>query len=326
MPVVKGVKSPSERFAGAEETYTIEALMQDGWALQSGTSHFLGQTFAKAFDCSYTTDKGAKEYVWATSWGTTTRLIGAMVMTHSDDTGLVLPPRVAPVQLVVVPIVKSQSQRDNVDEMVTNFAEEIACRCRAAGVRVEVDARVDKRPGAKYFEWERQGVPLRLSIGARDLKSQQVEVVERHSGHKSMMPIEDMALFVMRIKQALEHVHADMYARAVERMKAKTFVVHQYDEMKQRLLQARRGDDVTDDECGTMTSSSSSSSSSHDGIGFFLAPWRCNAEAEEQIKKECKATIRCYPFAENALPLAEDVRCFYSGEKATHMALFARSY
>ena len=295
VPVVKGKKSPSERFAGADETYTIEALMQNGWALQSGTSHFLGQNFAKAFDVLYQSETGDRIFVWATSWGVSTRLIGAMVMTHSDDKGLVLPPPVAPVQVVIVPITKGSGEEH---EAIIARAQEIAAGLRARKVRVKIDDRKNIRPGAKYFEWERKGVPLRIEIGARDPASNAIQCAFRHTGVKSPKPFD--ANVYKAVEDDLQLIHDQMYSAAVERMKTKTFNVKSYAEMKQMI-----------EEGGEKS-------------GFYLVPWKCNAANEAAIKEDCKATIRCYPFEWNSSP--PNQKCFYSGEDATHMAIFARAF
>jgi len=303
VPVVKGVKSPSERFAGAEETFTIEALMQNGWALQSGTSHFLGQNFARAFDVFFQTAEGGRELVWATSWGVSTRLLGALVMTHSDDAGLVLPPPVAPVQAVIVPITKGEGEET---ALVRQHVDRMVAQLKRAGVRVKVDDRPQLRPGAKYFEWERKGVPVRIEIGPRDAKAGQCVVALRTGGDKRelALPADDQdAKFTHSISAILDEVHNDLLTKAEERMKAKTFEISTYEEMKSIL------------ESGDKSK-----------LGFFLVPWRCDAAAEDAIKDECKATIRCYPLDLNVEGAVEGKTCFYSGEPATHMALFARAF
>jgi prolyl-tRNA synthetase len=299
IPAVKGRKSPSERFAGADETYTIEAMMQNGWALQAGTSHFLGQSFARAFDVTYKSETGIDELVWATSWGVTTRLIGALIMTHSDDTGLVLPPSVAPVQVALVLIFKSDEQR----AVVLEFADTVAVRLRAAGVSVEVDDRPNMRPGAKYFEWERKGVPLRMEIGPKDVAKMAVFAARRIGGPKFSIGVDDK--FETATLAALGSIQADMLASARLRLKQRTRAVDSYDDMKHVLA-------------------SSSGGSCADEIGFFLVPWKCNAENEKAIKEETKATLRCYPIDGQGDAVGRN--CFYSGKQATHMAIFARAY
>ena len=296
VPVIKGKKSPSERFAGAEDTYTIEALMQNGWALQSGTSHFLGQNFAKAFDVLYQSETGDRIYVWATSWGVSTRLIGAMVMTHSDDKGLVLPPPVAPVQVVIVPITKgSGPEHDN----IIAKTNEIALGLRERKIRVKVDDRKNTRPGAKYFEWERKGVPLRVELGARDLASNNAQFAFRHTGIKTSKSL-DPQNFYEEVESALKEIHNEMFSAASDRLRKKTFRVSSYADMKSMI------------EGGG------------ENAGFYLVPWKCNAENEAFIKEDCKATIRCYPLEWNSAPPNE--KCFFSGQDATHMAIFARAF
>lgn len=297
MPVIRGNKSPSERFAGADDTLTIEALMQNGWALQSGTSHFLGQNFARAFDVFFQNEKGDRELVWATSWGVSTRLLGALIMTHSDDKGLVLPPPVAPLQVVVVPI-----KQDNED--VRKKVDEIFLVLKKAGIRVKVDDRENMRPGAKYFEWERKGVPIRLDVGPRDVENDAAMMVTRHDGAKDTISTGDN--LVNFIKETMDNVHNDLYAAASDRLAKKTFRLDSYDTMKSMVEKAGDGD--------------------LESAGFYLVPWKCNKANEEAIKGDCKATIRCYPFEHNQAPPAAGTKCFYSGEDATHMAIFARAF
>ena len=293
--MIKGKKSPSERFAGADETYTVEALMQNGWALQSGTSHFLGQNFAKAFDVLYQSETGDRIFVWATSWGVSTRLLGAMVMTHSDDKGLVLPPPVAPVQVVIVPITKGSGVEH---DAIIARTQEIAAGLKSRKIRVKIDDRKNIRPGAKYFEWERKGVPLRIELGARDLSSNTVQCALRHTGAKSPKAFDE--LLYKTVEEDLQLIHDQMYAAAVDRMRLKTFNVNSYAEMKSMI-----------EEGG-------------DKSGFYLVPWKCSAENEAAIKEDCKATIRCYPLEWNTTP--PNQKCFYSGADATHMAIFARAF
>jgi prolyl-tRNA synthetase len=299
LPCVKGVKSPSERFAGAAETYTIEAMMQNGWALQAGTSHFLGQSFAKAFDVTFKNDQGEEELVWATSWGVTTRLIGALVMTHSDDIGLVLPPSVAPIQVVLVCIFKNAEQKLGVME----FVDTIASRLRAMGVSVAVDDRENMRPGAKYFEWERKGVPLRMEVGPKDAAKGAVFAARRIGGKKVSMPVDEC--FEAATRAALLSIQDDMLASARLRLEKRMRRVDSYDVMTETLLESSGG-------------------AADDDAGFFLVPWMCNAENEKAIKEETKATLRCYPLG--GQEEATGKTCFYSGEPATHMAIFARAY
>ncbi|GAB5362048.1 hypothetical protein AAMO2058_000764700 [Amorphochlora amoebiformis] len=297
IPVIQGMKSEIERFAGAKETFTIEAMMQNGWALQAGTSHFLGQNFAKAFDVQYSTDTEEREYVWATSWGVSTRLLGALIMTHSDDNGLVLPPKIAPIQVVVIPIVKASG-----GEEVNEFVQELTSRLRAAGIRAHIDDRPGMRPGAKYYHWERRGVPFRMEVGARDLKKGSAFCARRHDGSKKPLQVlnedgswKDVGALV---NSELESVQEQLFTAATARRDERMHEVDSYDEMKTR-LQAEE-------------------------YGFFLVPWAANNENEEKIKADCKATIRCYPL--DAQEGVSNKKCFYSGEPATHMAIFARAY
>lgn len=312
IPVIKGVKSPSERFAGALETYTIEALMQNGWSLQSGTSHFLGQSFGKAFDVTFQDESGKRQDVWGTSWGVSTRLLGALIMTHSDDAGLVLPPRVAPIQVVVVPIIPTNGKKNkNAGEdegalALNKCVDELVADLKTAGLRVKVDDRDYVRNGAKYFEWERKGVPLRIELGPRDLKNG-VCIFKYRVGQK-----EDEKLMVElgkageAAKDGLNRLQSDLLSAASERL---TFGIRRgvsYDEMKNLLA------------CDE--------ASIYPGAGLFLVPWKCDAANEEKIKDECKATIRCYPLDENYEDMVKGKVCFYSGEPATHIALFGRAF
>lgn len=293
VPVLIGTKSENERFAGAEETFTIEAMMQNGWALQAGTSHFLGQNFAKAFDVKYAASDGTEQLVWASSWGMTTRMIGALIMTHSDDVGLVLPPTVAPIQVAVVVIFKNDEQRD----AVVPYAEEVAKRLRNAGIRTEVDDRPNVKPGAKYYEWERKGVPLRMEIGPRDAKKNAVFSARRTGGDKQSIPVDDE--FEEKAQSILNDIQTQLLSEARQRMRTRTFTPDSYEEMKTML------------EGG-------------DSLGFFLVPWKSNTANELKLKEETKATLRCYP-----AHCQDDIAgkgCIYSGEPATHMAIFARAY
>ena len=290
LPVVPGAKTASERFAGAVETFTIEAMMQNGWALQSGTSHFLGQNFARAFDVRFQDRDGERKLVWATSWGASTRLIGAVIMAHSDDDGLVLPPKIAPIQVVIVPIWRKERERED----VAAFAHQVQATLRAAGLRVHLDDRPKMKPGAKYYEWEHRGVPLRLEIGPRDLKMRSVFAARRLKGKKFGIPEAEL---VARVRETLDGIQAELLERAVARRDENTHRVDDYETFKAQL--ASRG-------------------------GWYLAPWRDSAENEAAIKAETRATIRCYPT--DAQPELGDRRCFYSGEPATHVALFARAY
>lgn len=304
IPVVRGVKSPSERFAGAEETYTIEALMQNGWALQSGTSHFLGQSFGKAFDVTFQDANGKQQDVWGTSWGVSTRLLGALIMTHSDDSGLVLPPRVAPIQVVIVPIPPKKNDVEG-KELMTTTLDNLVKGFKSAGVRVKVDDRDHVRSGAKYFEWERKGVPLRIEVGPRDLANN-VCIFKYRAGdvdEKQTVPLTEAVNEAIR---GLETLQQNLLQAATKRLNAGITTGVTYDEMKTALV---------DDEAST-----------YPGKGLFLVPWKCNAENEANIKEECKATIRCYPIEENAQDLHKGQKCFYSGDDATVMALFGRAF
>eukprot|EP00596_Hydrurales_sp_CCMP1899_P008436 CAMPEP_0119039766 /NCGR_PEP_ID=MMETSP1177-20130426/9414_1 /TAXON_ID=2985 /ORGANISM="Ochromonas sp, Strain CCMP1899" /LENGTH=623 /DNA_ID=CAMNT_0007004031 /DNA_START=257 /DNA_END=2128 /DNA_ORIENTATION=- len=317
IPTLKGLKSPAERFAGADDTYTIEALMQNGWALQSGTSHFLGLNFARAFDVFFQTETGSRELVWATSWGVSTRLVGAMVMSHSDDKGLVLPPPVAPVQVVIVPITKGSGEDH---DLVTAKVKELTAVLKAARIRVKVDDRINVRPGAKYFEWERKGVPVRLEIGPRDLSSSVAQMALRHTGAKSTIPL-DSTEIVSTVRATLETMHKDLLTAAKLRLSEGTYTVSTYADMKLMVQQSNKKDSENENEVEL----------SDDKVevrkaGFYLVPWKCDRTNEAFIKEDCKATIRCYPLALNNVPPAEGVKCFYSGDQATHMAIFARAF
>lgn len=294
MPVIIGEKSEFERFPGGLSTFTIEAMMQNGWALQAATSHFLGQTFAKAFDVTFKDADGNEQLVWATSWGMTTRMLGALIMTHSDDTGLVLPPPVAPVQVVLVLIFKNDDQR----KQVLALADEVEARLKSRGVRVAVDDRPNMRPGAKYYEWERKGVPLRMEIGPKDAAKNCVFTARRIGGKKVSVPVDDD--FEDAAVAALDAVHADLYAAAEQRLQDRTFRPSSYDEMKDAIAKAG------------------------ESSGLFLVPWNDNTANEKQVKEETKATIRCFPL--EGQDEAEGQKCIFSGEPATHMAIFARAF
>lgn len=369
VPTVRGDKSPAERFAGAEATFTIEALMQNGWALQSGTAHFLGQNFARAFDVQFQTadatgDGGSseggggggalREHVWATSWGVSTRLLGALLMTHGDDRGVVLPPRVAPLQVVVVPIYPpnaTPAARAEIDAAVQRVAQALrsatldplapvaadapdaaddgddifaavaptpyAPAASSFGfapqlprlvhqLRVHVDDRATVRPGAKYFEWERRGVPLRLELGPRDLAAQTVTLVARHSGAKRVVSTAALPALQRDVVAALDAMHRDLFAAAQQRTRQRTHRVASLDELRRHLAQTDAA-----------------------AVGWYLAPWTCDRANEEALKAETKLTLRCYPWALNAPEHAARIaqlRCFYSGRPATHLALFARAF
>jgi prolyl-tRNA synthetase len=306
IPVVPGVKSPSERFAGAEETFTIEALMQNGWALQSGTSHFLGQSFGKAFDVTFQDTDGEMKDVWGTSWGVSTRLVGALIMTHSDDTGLVLPPRVAPVQVVIVPIPPKKNDEESKIAM-DKALDGMVAGLKSEGIRVKVDDRDYVRNGAKYFEWERKGVPLRIELGPRDIKNEVCIFKYRAGEGSDKKQTVDLKTAVSAAVEGLEVMQKSLLEVAQERLEA-----------------GIRTDDVTYEEMRDALESDEASS--YPGTGLFLVPWKCDAENEDKIKTECKATIRCYPLKANEEGLHEGKKCFYSGDDATHMALFGRAF
>lgn len=288
MPVIKGTKTPSERFAGALETYCIEAMMQDGKALQAGTSHFLGQNFAKAFDVKFLNKEGKSELVWATSWGVSTRLMGALVMTHSDNEGLVLPPLLAPIQVVIVPIYRDAEQFAKINEVVSKLTKGL----EALGVRVKYDADDNRSPGWKFAEYELKGVPLRLAIGPKDLEKGTIEVSRRDTRTKEFVPIEGIEQFV---KNMLDEIGNNLYKKAEELRTAKSHKVDTYEEFKQAL------DEKT---------------------GFVWAHWDGTAETEEKIKEETKATIRCIPLNN---PM-EEGKCVYTGKPSKQRVIFAKAY
>lgn len=288
LPVIKGVKTPNERFAGALETYCIEALMQDGKALQAGTSHFLGQNFAKAFDVKYLTKENKQEFVWATSWGVSTRLIGALVMAHSDDQGLVLPPRIAPLQVVIVPIYKGPDQKSMVDEKVAG----IVAALKQQGISVKYDDADNTRPGWKFAEYELKGVPVRIAIGPKDIESGVVEIARRDTKEKKSVPMEGVALY---IQQLLEEIQQNLYNRALTFRNEQITNVDNWETFKDVLV--NKG-------------------------GFISAHWDGTPETEEKIKEETKATIRCIPLGN---PQEQGV-CVYSGNPSSQRVLFALAY
>ncbi|RMH51361.1 MAG: proline--tRNA ligase [Bacteroidetes bacterium] len=292
VPVIRGVKTESERFAGAVDTYCIEALMQDGKALQAGTSHFLGQNFAKAFDCTFQNENNELEYVWATSWGVSTRLIGALIMTHSDDQGLVLPPRLAPRQVVIVPIYRKEGERTAVLEA----AERIERELTDAGMTVRLDAREAYRPGWKFNEYEVQGVPVRLAIGPRDVASGTVELARRDTREKAAVPQEGLA---RRVQETLEAIQQTLFDRARAFRDAHTTSVDTYDDFKAVL-----------EETG----------------GFVLAHWDGTAETEARIKEETKATIRCIPLPGEIEGTEEEGVDMLTGKPSRGRVVFARAY
>src|ERR1700742_3737005 len=288
LPVVRGRKTPNERFAGALDTYCIEALMQDGKALQAGTSHFLGQNFAKAFDVKFTGKDNKLDYVWATSWGVSTRLIGALIMAHSDDAGLVLPPKLAPIQVVVVPIYKHEEELENISKYVATLKKELV----AKGISVKFDNRDTHRPGAKFAEYELKGVPLRVAIGSRDMQNGTVELAGRDTKTKETVAQQGLA---DHIENLLGDIQQNIYQKAFLFRAENTKEVDTYEEFK-RLL---------DEE-----------------PGFLLAHWDGTAETEQRIKEETKATIRCIPL-NNKL---EAGKCILTGKPSTQRVLFARAY
>ncbi len=288
MPVIKGTKTESERFAGAIETYCIEALMQDGKALQAGTSHFLGQNFAKAFDVKFATKEGDKQYVWATSWGVSTRLMGALVMTHSDDNGLVLPPKLAPIQVVIIPIYKGLEQLDVISEKIKPLVDEL----KAKGISVKYDDRDTYKPGFKFNAYELKGVPVRLAIGQRDMENGTYEVARRDTLEKMVVPMDEV---VDKIEFLLEDIQKNIYQKALDYRKEHITLVNSYEEFKKIL-----------EEKG----------------GFISAHWDGTAETEERIKEETKATIRCIPIDVKE----EDGVCIISGKPSKKRVLFAKAY
>ena len=288
VPVIKGVKSPNERFAGAVDTYCIEAMMQDGKALQAGTSHFLGQNFAKAFDVKFLSKENKLEYVWATSWGVSTRLMGALIMTHSDDEGLVLPPALAPIQVVIIPIFKTEEECEKINQQ----AERIKATLEQQGISVRYDDRREYKPGWKFHEYEFKGVPLRITIGARDLAEGKCEIARRDTMNKELV---DIATVTELVKPTLDDIQSNLYNRAL-----------QY-----RLDNTRKAD--TWEEFVDILE--------HKG-GFISAHWDGTAETEEKIKELTKATIRCIPFDNEK----EEGRCVYSGKPSSQRVIFAKAY
>ncbi|TSE03917.1 proline--tRNA ligase [Aquimarina algiphila] len=288
IPVIKGRKTESERFAGAEDTYCIEALMQDGKALQAGTSHFLGQNFAKAFDVKFTSKEGKMDYVWATSWGVSTRLMGALIMTHSDDNGLVLPPNLAPIQVVIVPIYKGEEQLAQISEV----ANDLVLDLRSKGISVKFDNRDTHRPGAKFAQYELQGVPLRIAIGPKDLEKGTVELARRDTFTKQFVAKDEV---VTTIESLLVEIQESLHQKATQFRDDHITEVNSFDEFK----------DVIE----------------HKG-GFISAHWDGTEETEQKIKELTKATIRCIPFDVKA----EDGQCVYSGKPSKNRVLFAKAY
>ena len=288
LPVVQGVKSETERFAGALDTYTIEAMMQDGKALQSGTSHFLGQNFGRAFGVQFVDKENKLDYAWATSWGVSTRLMGALIMTHSDDNGLVLPPKIAPIQVVIVPIYKTSDDLSRLDERLGQLAAELEAR----GVRVKYDNADNKRPGFKFADYELKGVPVRLVMGARDLEEGTVELMRRDTLEKETLKAEGIVDHVVGL---LDEIQANIYRKAKTFLDEHIFPCNDYEEFKTRVK---------------------------DG-GFFLCPWDGTTETEAQIKADTQATIRCVPFGVSQENPGTDM---VSGKPAKYRVLIARSY
>lgn len=288
LPVIRGHKTENERFAGALDTYCIEALMQDGKALQAGTSHFLGQNFAKAFDVKFTSKEGKLDYVWATSWGVSTRLMGALIMAHSDDAGLVLPPKLAPIQVVIVPIHKSDEDL----KRITDVADELILKLKPLKISVKYDDRDTQRPGFKFAEYEMKGVPVRVAIGARDLENRTAEIARRDTREKTTVAIDGLDRY---IEDLLAEIQSNIYAKALKFRQENTTEVNSYEEFKSVL-----------DTKG----------------GFISAHWDGTSETEKKIKEETKATIRCIPLNNKQ----EEGTCIYTGKPSSQRVLFARAY
>ncbi|MBA5791175.1 proline--tRNA ligase [Flavobacterium sp. xlx-214] len=288
IPVIKGYKTETERFAGADDTYTIEALMQDGKALQAGTSHFLGQNFAKAFDVKFTNKEGKQEYVWATSWGVSTRLMGALIMTHSDDNGLVLPPKLAPIQVVIVPIYKNDEQL----AQISDKADEIIADLTKKGISVKFDDRTTQKPGFKFAEWELKGVPVRIAIGPKDLENGTFEIARRDLLSKEIVNAVDAVSY---IDQLLNEIQENLFTKAVNYRSEHTTEVNSFEEFKE-VLETKGG--------------------------FLLAHWDGTPQTEEKIKELTKATIRCIPMDQKE----ENGVCVFSGKPSKGRVLFAKAY
>ena len=288
IPVIKGLKTETERFAGAEETYCIEALMQDGKALQAGTSHFLGQNFAKAFDVKFANQEGKQEYVWGTSWGVSTRLMGALVMTHSDDNGLVLPPNLAPIQVVIVPVFKTDEEFD----AISTVANQLVAQFKKLNISVKFDNRKTQKPGFKYAEWELKGVPVRIAIGPKDLENATFEIARRDTLTKEVKSKEGI---VTHITNLLEQIQSDLFNRALEYRNTHVTEVNTFEEFK----------DVLENK-----------------TGFIAAHWDGTPDTEEKIKDLTKATIRCIPLNR----VEEEGKCVFSGAKSIGRVLFAKAY
>lgn len=287
LPVIRGVKTPNERFAGAVETYCIEAMMQDGKALQAGTSHFLGQNFAKAFEVQFLGRDNKLDYVWGTSWGVSTRLMGALIMAHSDDQGLILPPKLAPIQVVIVPIFRNEEQLNVIFDAIDPIIKEL----KASGISVKFDDSQQEKPGWKFAEYELRGVPVRMAVGARDLENGTVELARRDTKGKQVVPMDGIA---GTIKALLDDIQASIYNRALKFREENTFTVDTWEEFQEKI----------------------------ENGGFLLAHWDETSETEEQIKELTKATIRCIPL--NAPE--EDGVCVFSGKPSKRRVIFARAY
>ena len=287
LPVLKGVKTPNERFAGALETYCIEALMQDGKALQAGTSHFLGQNFAKAFDVKFSSKEGKLDYVWATSWGVSTRLMGALVMAHSDDEGLVLPPMLAPIQVVIIPIYKKEEELT----MISVKALDIKKELEAKGISVKFDNSDNRSPGWKFAEYEFKGVPVRIAIGPRDMQNESVELARRDLKTKEIVKQVDL---ISKVEHLMKEIQDNLYNKAVAFRKESTHSVDTYDDFKKALEKG----------------------------GFVYAHWDGTSETEEKIKEDTKATIRCIPIGEKS----ESGKCVVTGKPSAQRVVFAMAY
>lgn len=288
MPVIQGTKTENERFAGAVETYSIEALMQDGKALQSGTSHFLGQNFAKAFDVTFLNKHGKLEHVWATSWGVSTRLMGALIMAHSDDRGLVLPPKLAPIQVVIVPIYKKTEELTQINEKVETIRKKLI----AEGISVKYDNRDTHKPGWKFADYELKGVPVRLAVGPRDIENNSVELARRDTLEKKIYPMDGIEQI---IKDLLHEIQNNIYRKALDFQTSNTFTADSYDEFKEIVKTSG---------------------------GFILAHWDGTSETEEKINKETKATIRCIPLNQQSEP----GKCMVTGKPSSQRVIFAKAY
>ncbi len=287
MPVIRGVKSASERFAGALDTYTIEAMMQDGKALQAGTSHFLGQNFGKAFDVTFVDQEGKTDYAWATSWGVSTRLIGALIMSHSDDNGLVLPPHLAPIQVVIIPIYRSMEQLDQIRAKVDG----IVARLKQLGISVKFDDADNRKPGWKFANYELKGVPVRLAMGGRDLENNTIEVMRRDTLEKETVTCDGIETYVQKL---LEEIQKNIFQKALKHREERTITVDTYDEFKEKIEEGY----------------------------FIMAHWDGTPETEERIKNETKATIRCIPLEGDTTPGQDMV----TGRPSARRVLFARAY